>query len=237
MKVSWFGRMCYLLFAMSVGLACSSKQSNFHKVAKPPTPVPESLQTDAYHYYGLSNLSHKNYRITIRKGSQVSSLEESVSLQLGGRYLNCPITLIESTTVPGVGKYTVRLSVEEDGLYIAGYDTPNGPVDTGRPFHCLQLPAELNRGAKWKSEQVDGVGGQSFGYNLACEVLGSESIETWFGSRVALRIHGAGNGELAGHPAKLTVESWYVRDVGLVKQSVVAKTANGETTITQELVR
>ena len=186
----------------------------------------DPLKNDAFAYYGLGNTNPMRLQIVQGEGGFPTPATRTVIP--GKREGNK-----QSFTLKNEGgtenEGDIALSLEPDGVY-AMSSTKNKIV-----AHSVELPGKLDVGTVWKdhTQMID----QKIDLQNELKVVGRERVSTAGGTfDDALHVKSTGSGTYRGEPASLETESWYVKDLGPVKQIVVVAPKKGaKQTVTIEL--
>lgn len=183
--------------------------------------VPKSLQTDAYHYYGLASVKPLSYLITTtanpqqQTGTQKFNLTEVAN---GQAVYRCEFT--GYLAQQGVMECTLR----SDGVYQKLLSDPKAKPQ-------LQLPSKLGPGVKWSSTEQGDVAGHSIKVTSSNTVVGVESVHTKAGTFQALLVVAQGTYTMDGKSSPLSTKTWLVKDMGPVKVEMTSRTPQGDKTV------
>lgn len=201
-----------------------SSSTSTSNAGKGPTPktaadIPESLKTDAYHYYGLSNSNPVKMQLTVpgAKGPQpgeqtiaFKELKDDAAVFLTTR----------SGSLEGLG--TEEVSLEKDGIYILSSTVG----DIGGK--SLEMPSDLKPGTTWsKPSEVKRNDGSVSKYDATFKVIGTEKVKTKAGDYDALLITSDGPAEVNGQKLRMKSKNWYAKDVGVVKVEIETAPTKG----------
>ena len=188
----------------------------------------DPLKSDAYAYYGLGNAAPMRLQIAYGEGGGLPT--PATRTVIPGKREGDKQTFTLKNEGGTENEGDITLSLEPGGVY-AMASTKNKIVP-----HSVELPAKLDVGTTWKdhTQMTD----QKIDLQNDLKVVNKERVATAGGTfDDALHVKSTGGGTYRGAPATLTTESWYVRDLGPVKQIVVVTPGKGAKpqTVTIEL--
>ena len=199
-------------------------------VSKPAmalTSLAQELRSDAYEYYGLGN--DKPVKLAFRKDSSpVPMATRTVKLVA----VKDGKASFEEQQIGGLEDETQTMSLEPDGLYVMA--ASSGTLKTP---HTLELPSKLSKGTEWQDNQELESQGTTIKLDGKYRVVGFEDVKTQAGPFPnALHVVGAIKGTRGGVPVSMSVEDWYAKGIGLVKQRL---TVSGtlKVTVTSEATK
>lgn len=216
----------------------NSKTSGQQTTASIPAPqtttktlsdLPESLKTDAYHYYGLANTVPLKMHV-LRPGSSPLEGDQTIAFK---SLESDHATFLTSRGGALADLGSEEVSLEPDGVYV----TSSSVGDIGGK--SLELPSVLKPGTEWsRKSEITKSNGQKVSYDAKFKVVRIEKVKTPAGEFDGLLISSDGPAEIDGQKFRMTVKSWYVKDVGPVKISTQLKAAKGpEQTMTIEATK
>ncbi len=197
-----------------------SKPDQAAKAApKTLSDLPDSLKTDAFHYYGLANTTPVKMHI-VRKGAATMEGDQTMAFKsLEGDKASFLTT--RGGALADLGSEEV--SLEPDGVYVVS----SSVGDIGGK--SLELPAVLKPGTTWhRASQITRSNGSKVKYDAQFKVVGIQKITTPAGDFDALLITSDGPAEIDGAKMQMSVKSWYVKDLGPVKISTQLTPAKGQ---------
>lgn len=172
----------------------------------------DPLKNDAYVYYGLGNTAPMRLQITYGESGGIPA--PATRTVVPGKKEGDKQTFVLKHEGELAHEGDITLSLEPTGIYAI-----SSTKDKIVP-HSIELPAKLDIGTTWKDHTQ--MAEQKIDLQNELKVVGKERVATPGGTfDEALHVTSTGSGTYGGDPATLTTESWYVRDVGPVKQIVV----------------
>lgn len=182
-----------------------------HTPAKPsPTPViPETLKTDAYHWYGLSNVNEMNLQVTVEGQPPFTGTQ-----QVRFREMKNGKAIFEINRTGAVGSQlgSETIALSKDGAYTIQ------STQFTKSTNNLEMPSKLTPGTTWTNGgKFKMTTGQSLEQNEKFKVVGPQKVTTDVGTQDALLITSKGQVTLQGVKYRMESSFWYVKDKGLVK--------------------
>jgi hypothetical protein len=180
--------------------------------------LPEELRNDAFAYYGLGRKGVMKQMVTIsgQSEAQEGTMASRLTLVHGGEAF-----FAMDVTGPLARNGQQELVLRKEGLFATKLG--NNVLDPPQ----VELPSPLKPGVTWQTElKVTTADGQSVADKTTYRVAGVEKVKVKAGEFEALRIKGQGTSSIDGKSYDVTLDVWYVRDVGPVKVSFVASRPN-----------
>lgn len=215
---------------LAAGTSLSKPDTNKVDTDAPVTPVvPAAIQSDGYHYYGLTRTEPMNYVVTVSNatGDQPSqAAAQSVKFE-GMDGDKAKFVIRRTGALEPLG--SMHVLVDTKGITIAS--TSPGTLK-GSP---LDLPADVKPGTTWKSDYTIDFdkstampeGGSSTAHSTT-KIVGVEKVTTKAGTFDALLVESNEDDMLNGKPATIHSQTWYVKDRGPVKMVVATQQAGSQ---------
>ena len=186
------------------------------KTAEAPLTVPESLQTEAYAYYGLGATDTQNIQIVESLPDAKGKVQETKTVgthRVSVRSVSeDKAEVVEYQTGGSEGDVTQTVSVTPDGLFLEEVDP--GKLKTP---HLLILPAHVKPGDTWANHQKLDEAGQTIDVQVTYKAVRTETLKTKFGDKTALYVTDEGTGLYGKLPYHQREEWWLVKGIGLAK--------------------
>ncbi len=210
---------------MTTGASLSKPSTNKVDTDAPVTPVlPAAIQSDGYHYYGLTRTEPMNYVVTVSNASGDQPPQNAAqSVKFEGMDGDKAKFVIHRTgALEPLG--SMHVLVDAKGITIA---STNPGTLKGTP---LDLPADVKPGTTWKSDYTIDfdksttmpAGGSSTAHSTT-KIVGVQKVTTKAGTFDALLVESNEDDMLNGKPATIHSQTWYVKDRGPVKMVVQTK--------------
>lgn len=187
--------------------------------AKVKNQIPEELRHAGYDYAGFALDKPITMKVVYSSRPDPISGEQTVSF-LGVKDGVASYRVERSGTLSSLG--TDEYSIEKDGVYATSSSI--GKLEK----KSLELPANLAPGEKWSNDsKLTTPDGKVVEIKSNYAALGEESIKVGAGDFTAMKITTTGTMKLDSQVMDVSTTSWYVRNVGLVKQSMKMKSKDG----------
>jgi len=194
------------------------------KAAPVPEPkvtaamVPDSLKTKAYSYYGLGNTKKMLYEMV--QGTE-TPIDGSQTVSLKAVEGSKAVFEIERVGLVGEGG-TDTIELRPDGVWAVG--SSQGKFDNP----SLDLPARCDPGSSWTvRSQITPTGQAATKIEGMAQVVGIEKVKVPAGTYDALVVSLKAEMTAGSVKAKIDGKTWYVKDLGMVQQSLV-RTLQGQ---------
>lgn len=200
----------------------NSSANTTAKEAKPTSPaavpepvvpaLPDSLKTTAYSFYGLGNTKKMLYEMTQGTGDPIDG---SQSITLKNVEGSKAVFEIERVGLVGEGG-TDTVELRPDGIWAVG--STQGKFDNP----SLDLPAKCDPGVSWTvRSQITPTGQPPTKLEGIAKIIGMEKVTVPAGTYDALVVNLKANMSSGTVNAKIDGKTWYVKDIGMVQQSLV----------------
>ncbi|MCU0316218.1 MAG: hypothetical protein MUC92_06470 [Fimbriimonadaceae bacterium] len=187
--------------------------------APDPSAIPAELRHDALAYYGLLNKEALTYEYIPNKGATPESGAQQVEFR-GMEKGQAKFTILRTGALAILGSDDVNAT--QEGLFTTR--TQLGTMDPP----MLALPKDLTVGKEWKVDQkLKAPDGTDVTMNLTNKVARQEKIKVPAGEFDALLITANGQMKLANGTRNVRANSWYVKDIGVVKIELISKDNDG----------
>ncbi len=197
-----------------------------------PNAIPENLKHEAFQYSGLGNTKAMKMKLVssssgapTQEGEVINSLDR---IEKGVAYFKTKRT-------EGLASLMGEdeLAVRPDGIYLV--KTSSGTLEK----ESLQLPAKLEAGKSWSEKQnITATTGQKITVDGANSVGKAEKIKVAGETYDAIPVISSGKMTLDGRKSEVTIKSWYVKDLGVVKHEIKETTGGGQpVTLTLEMTK
>jgi hypothetical protein len=204
------------------------------QAANPGAQIPADLQSDAYHYYGLSRPEPATYTVTIEKPGEETKVDtgtETISFE-GMDKGRAKFSVARTGALEQMG--SMHVALDEKGVSILSTD-PGTLV--GNP---LDMPAHLTKGASWKMDyslklpaSANSAAGTSEDHSTYT-VAGPEKVTTKAGTFDAIKVTSTGNDSLNDIKFTLQTQTWFVKDMGIAKLVMTTNVGGSKSTLTIE---
>lgn len=205
------------------------------KPAETPTPaafleqMPSELKHDGFAYSGLSNSKPARFRMTSSDGKEAREGEQTSNF-IEMRDGTAVFQVVRSGDLADLG--TDELAVAADGVY--ALKTSLGELDT----RSLEMPSDPNAKKSWSNQsKLTRPDGQVVTITGNYRVVGTEKVTTPAGTWDALVLTAEGPIKIGDTSLTMRAKSWYVKDLGVVKQTIERRQANSApVTVTLEMI-
>lgn len=187
--------------------------------------VPADLKGPAYEYYGIGSGKPVTYTVTSPQMNGKTTIEFEVKEVKDGE----AIVQSKRTGVGAEQASDTQLILKKDGLYSTQF---NG-VPLNPPV--MELPNDLTQGKKYTAKASVSTNGQEMVLDLTNTVGGIEKVKTARGTFDALRIKTTGSMKVGTVTAKLDVEQWLVKGIGVVKYVANTTSPQGKQLATMDI--
>ena len=190
--------------------------------------IPADVKTDAFAYEGLANDKMQHFEDTMSKHKNATG-----TFQVKLKEIKDGKATFEEVATGGIeGGQTEDMSADSTGIY----HEKLSPFTLKTP-HVIELPAKLAPGDTWKDKTTIDAEGNVISTSSVNKVIGMKKITTKLGSFDALEIDSPGDGTFQGKPIKVDLKRWFVKDVGVVRQTETMKLPGSTTTVTREFTK
>jgi hypothetical protein len=197
---------------------------------EPKMEVPSKLRHEGFAYYGLSKAGELKYDFSSTPAPATAPTAPGVvSTALTEANEN------EATfglTRAGFGELdsSDTVLVNDKGVFL----TASSKGKFGEP--TMELPADVKPGSAWNIRTTFDAGTGKIDLVSNLKAVKIENVTTKGGSFDALRVELTGTLKAPGNQAgKLTGTSWYVKDLGMVKQEMTQSIGANSATVKMEL--
>ena len=247
-----FSGVAVFVTALTV-YGCDSKAPGADIVAKPPakvpisppTPpktqppaepktdldrskVPTSLQSDAYHYYSLSNTKSLDMEMTTKPDS-AGVVTGSMSARMTQVDKDGATFIVETTGSLNAQFGSETVALKPTGLWAVSSDREK----LYKPQ--LELPTGFSSGKPWTVDSMAGTDKGKIRQNVTYSCKGERSIKIGDTSYTALYVEGEGTFTGPGLSSRVVMKEWFVKDIGNVKMELV-QTPKGKPPVTLDMV-
>lgn len=202
----------------SADASASPSASSSETPAEDLKKVPVDLQTDAYHYYGLSNTKVMSLEMTQASGERKQSSIGTLETKFKGIGKEGPAfeVVYGGDLVAPLGSNIV--SLQKDGIHVLSMSSGSVSGDN------LELPAKLAPGTSWHSKSVIKKPEATLEQDVQFKVVGPQKIQTKASTYPdALLVIGNGTMKMNGSTTSVTLKAWYVKDRGSVRQEMLMR--------------
>ncbi len=185
------------------------------------TALPADLQSDAYHYFGLSNDKEVPLQMEQSSGSGPAVVSQ------GGT--KSTLHTIDKDSASFDFAYTGELSstlgtsqlkLSKDGIHALSTSLGKTKGDD------MELPAKLSPGTTWRTKSTVQAGADTIEEDITYKVIGPQKVDTKATSYLtSLYVIGKGTMKRGGKTYSVNAKSWYVKDRGAVRQEMKINTA------------
>jgi len=190
--------------------------------------LPASLNTDAYHYYGLSSSKPLDMEMTLKPNSGI--VTGSLSYRMSQVDQDSATFVMETT-----GALNEKLGNETLKLKPGGLSSVSSSLmKLSSPE--LELPTGLTSGKSWR---VDSTAESNSGkvrqqMKFLCE--GPQNLKIGAKTYQALYVIGVGTVSLGAQKSHVTMKEWFVKDIGTVKMEEIGQTPKGKPSVTFDMI-
>jgi hypothetical protein len=190
--------------------------------AEKPKPVlPETLKSEAYRYYGLSNEKPLDMEVISRAqpGSTTTGAQLNTLSAVEGSVATYQISRTGNLQAQ-LGNMEVTL--ESDGIYVKSSDI----AQVGK--HDLEFPNTVTPGFKWSSRTQVTQPNREIDLTVDSKIVGVVKLKAKSGDVDALLVTSGGKGKVLGQPTRMESKSWFVKDVGMVRSEMKTSGEKGK---------
>ena len=192
---------------------------------KEPTPavvklgnVDQKLKGDGFSYYGLGYEKPLTYSYVQDTGAKPT--EGTQIVQISGTPESPVFHMIRGGSLADLG--SEDLIIKADGVYAIGsklgkFDPPT-----------IALPNNLTVGKSWTNDQNIKKDSTAVHVLMDNKVSKAESVTTPAGTFDTFKVHSAGRMTTPSQNVPFSSDSWYAKEVGLVKFSLTTKGQDGK---------
>jgi hypothetical protein len=200
--------------------ASSAPSSNAPAQAAKPV-LPDSLKSDAYRYYGLSNDKPLDMEVisSAQPGITTTGAQTNALATVGGTTATYQISRSGNLKAQ-LGNMEVTL--EPDGIYVKSSDI----AEVGK--HDLEFPNQITPGYSWSSNTKVTQPGREIDLTVESKIVGMVKLKGKSGDVDALLVTSGGKGKVLGQATRMESKSWFVKDVGMVKSEMKTSGEKGK---------
>ena len=195
--------------------------------------IPAEVKTEAFDYEGLANTQLQKFVDTASTSSPSTG-----TFQVTLKEIKDGKAIFEEVSTGGIaGEQTEKMSADAIGIY----HEELAPAKLLTP-HVIELPAKPAPRLTWTDKTSIDYGAATgssmvFTGEETNKVVGIQSIKIKLGTFDALEVDTTGTGTFNKDPITVSEKRWFVKGVGIVKQTQIMKLKSRTVTQTREFTK